>query len=765
MNARLINLLGQAYYSAPDPARSLHALVDAAESLGVIDEAVGYQRRLAALPGQGTLENLEKLAALEDGSSHNEAAAHTWENIVTRFPRDPVVLTHAEGFFETAGSTGRARELLNQIVRINAADNKQLFHLGELNSGAGDVGGARTAYEQLLARTEAEKTGTPLVLPAGLDKSPPLDTGPAELEIYRRVFRSSGTVFSPPAAPLPEDSDFRLRLKAIGEISRLLFPNRGKSPAAGQAPAETAQQQWIAHWQNVEKSGGRSEPLWAFFYANQKGLVMDCLTRWLGKAPTDTLLHKGLLGLGLRMGEYKRVAAWTWSADSEGGGTHMRSRELVQTLSQWLVGSDIEVADNLVAELFPPEAKVRDTLWLAANNVFAARQRYAEAAELGERIFELSPLEYRPAYGLEIAHWELYLGRSDRARALLRRIIAENESDTLDVTSNGVFAVMREYYLLLPPGERQAFVGSYLPWAQEKSAAPHAILSGVLLHGLSGDEAAARHDLDAILAMQLLANEEGSGSPDARRWSYVLANGLQLQSWNLAPLAVYFWRHAASEVTAFDRQQGDSKQVLAELNNQLIVAEVAISSNPQQSREQVDNYLRTRPLAAGAVAIATQMMSASRFAEAARIYEYLCQLEPDVAEHWQERFAALKSAGDTTAAARLWRGVLEPGAHPVAALGRSEVVRQLAGLLENELGDASAARQLLWRERGADKGPTFPILSQLALSYERAKQWDLAAQIWRAFPMIHQAARPCRWPGSKRSNSAILSKRWRSSKG
>ncbi len=728
-------LLGQAYYSAPDPVRSLRTLVEAAESLGAIDEAVVHQRRLAALPGQATLETLEKLASLEDSSSQADTAVRTWENIVARFPRDPLALGHAANFFEADGKTGRSRELLDQLVRLHAADNKQLLRLGELNAAAADIAGARIAFEQLLTRSEPEGPGSPLILPGGLDKLPPLDNeaDTGETTVSRRAFRTVPAGGSPALAiPPSEDSDARLRLRAIGGISRLLFPAKSSGMTADPA----VQQAWLARWREAEKAGARSEPLQAFYQANGKGLVMDCLERWLDKTPADVQLHKAILVSGLRLGEYRRLATWIWSPDERGGGLRVRSRELVQSLAQWLTGPDIDAGPNLVADLFPPGVKARDALWLAASNVFAARQRYAEAVELGERLFATASADYLTAYGQELAHWQLYLGHTDRARTILRRVLAENEGDTLGASGGGLFALLREYYLLLPPGERRPFTEEYLAWTRQHSSAAYAVLCGVLLHGLGGDETAARHDLDTLLGMRLLTAkvEDSNLSSDARRWDYLTANGWQLHEWNLTPLSIYLWRQALGGATGFDRQSGDSQQKVVELRNLLLLEEVETAATPQFAREYVENYLRTRPPIAEAAALASQWVSNSRFGEAARVDEYLCELEPDQADHWLERFAALKAAGDPAAAARLFRGVLENKAHFPANLGRLQVVQQLAELLENDLADAPGARRWLWRERKAGKSLDHSPLAWLARSYERAGQWENAARVWREIP-------------------------------
>ena len=130
--------LERAYYSSPDPAGSLRQLADAAESLGENEEAISLQRRLTVLPGQATAENLEKLADLQNAQPRpRRRRAHLGGRSSARFPRDPVSLERAAEFFENAGKIGRARELLRQVVTLDANEPRRLFHLARLDLDAG----------------------------------------------------------------------------------------------------------------------------------------------------------------------------------------------------------------------------------------------------------------------------------------------------------------------------------------------------------------------------------------------------------------------------------------------------------------------------------------------------------------------------------------------------------------------------------------------------------------------------------------------------
>ena len=63
---------------------------------------------------------------------------------------------------------------------------------------------------------------------------------------------------------------------------------------------------------------------------------------------------------------------------------------------------------GLVETLFAEGTHLR--LWQAAM-LFASRNRFREAAQLGQRVFDQATTQ-RAAYGDELAHWYLILGES-----------------------------------------------------------------------------------------------------------------------------------------------------------------------------------------------------------------------------------------------------------------------------------------------------------------------------------------------------------------
>ena len=69
------HLRQRAYYSSPDPARSLRELVQTGEDLGEITSAIADQQRLLALPGQSTPEKPGK-AGLAPGKRSPKRRRH-----------------------------------------------------------------------------------------------------------------------------------------------------------------------------------------------------------------------------------------------------------------------------------------------------------------------------------------------------------------------------------------------------------------------------------------------------------------------------------------------------------------------------------------------------------------------------------------------------------------------------------------------------------------------------------------------------------------
>jgi predicted Zn-dependent protease len=355
--------------------------------------------------------------------------------------------------------------------------------------------------------------------------------------------------------------------------------------------------------------------------------------------------------------------------------------------------------------------------------VFAARRRYADAIELGTRAHKLARND-QPDYALELSHWNLLLGRADAAREVLRSAIEQGSADSFESGGATLFAAVREYWLLLPKEERAAFAETYLRTRPRDGGPAQGVLAAALLHGLAGDAEAARRDLDALLALRMLSNDVRGTSADPRRWVYLLTNGAQLQEWGLHSMAGYLWRRALGEAGAQVRQDEESRNVLAEMRSRLAALEIETASNPQQARERVDEFLRSRPELESAATLAARLLS-TQPAASARIFESLCRTDRD-GNHWRNLLNAYEAMGDRSATERLLRGLLSEGGAvalgvPLAApLDEANVVdltSRLANLLTAD-GDDPGARRLL--ERARRKFPrSLPLGVQLARAYEQ----------------------------------------------
>ncbi len=723
-------LLRQADFSAPDPVHSLQELATAAEGLGETGEAVSWERRLLALPGQDTAENLEKLAALQDEGLATDDAAQTWEQAVARFPRETDVLDRAADFFVKARRPGRARELLGQLVALDPTGLKRLFQLGELDLAAEDRAGARTCFEHVLDRSDAEKPGQPFLLPAELKASAPRPDPAFDAAVAR--FRTRFGVAEPAREPpAPPEDDRQWRLAAIRELARLLFAPAAAQPP-GQKPAaplgtERDRQQWRERWKTAAAGGARSEPLWAFYFAGDRTLTLDTLAGWMKNSPQDEAYQDAFTAAGLHLGAYRVLAHWAWD-ETDRARAAANGQRLVASLLGYLEDGG-KPEPGMVAELFPPQVTVRELLWKAAEDGFAAQDRYAEAVELGERVVTMAE-SARADFSLPVAQWELYLGHVEAARSVLRAALEEGGGESFETSTNPVFAVLREYFLLLPENERAGFADEYLRRLGQRGGPAPAVLSVVLLHGLAGEWDAAFAATDQLLALRMLAADpSASNSADLRRWTYLLNNGLQLQDWGLEPVAVHLWRGALRTTSAFERQDGQTLSVREDIRTRLLGLQVTLAPDPAKARQELEDYLRSQPQPGSVAQLAAQFRESAQWAAATLLDEYLIRVEPGDVEHWRDLFAAFQASGDNAACDQALTTLLA-GTQPLpTGLSRVDLVCHEAGLRE-DAGDGTGARHLLARALTADPH-SVPLLAQLAGSYQLAGQPDPAAAIWR----------------------------------
>ena len=489
---------------------------------------------------------------------------------------------------------------------------------------------------------------------------------------------------------------------------------------------DAVQAAWLQRWQAAAGNGAKSEPLAAYYFSGQADLTLDLLAKWMDRG--DAVGEKSLdafLQAGLRLGAERRLGEWAWDGN-DGLRTAVRGQKLAVAFQSYLrTGGQPRPAT--VAELFPAEARIQEVLWAAAQNAFASNHWYAQAAELGERVLA-GATSARASYAVEVAQWELWATNPARAREALRQSLADT-GDGGHELGDAVFVALRAYYLLLPEGERAAFVAGYLGRRDPYADSVQAVLSAVLLHGLAGAEAAARRDLDQLLAMRMLAVTPLELSPDVRRWAYLLACGEQLEQWHMGSLAAHLWHHALGEAGAFDQQISDLDDTVREIRHRLLQVEVATAADPQVARERVQDFLAGQTEPAVVNSMAAELWNDGQHEAAASLYEALCQTDSKYTDYWPNLYAFYDTTGNDDAAERLL-GLMLDGTHALpAGVSRAELTGDLAALLEKR-GDVPGAIRRLEIARQTPPGQ-LSVLVRLAQTYERASRWDDAANAWR----------------------------------
>lgn len=721
-------LLQQARYSSPDPVRSERMLVEEAENLGKIVEAENHQARLTAMPKQFTAENLEKLAALQEAGFDLDEAKTTWNQAVARFSREPQLLEKAADFFDRVGQPTHARDLQKQAVTLEPTNFARVLRLAALDLRVGDLSAALASYDDVLAHTQAEAPGQPLSPPEELvlrrDPIPGVFTGTVRVIGSKVVAEAEAAASgSPSKSPDPDRS---LRWQVITEASQTLFDARWDSEAGVTA----ARERWLARWQSAADAGQRSEPLMALYFTGRKDVTMALLARWLDASQKpEPAVRDAFLCAGIQWRDYSALSQWTWSKPQ----SPERPALLISALLQYL-GTGGKPGPALVSTLFPPESDAQqELLWDAAKSL-ASLHWYGLAGDLGAHALAHAPGR-RAALALQVSEWQLTGGNPDAARQALKTALHERGGWSFDPGDSPIFSVLREYYLLLPEAERPAFVTDYLGSTNGAGEKLHALLSALLLHGLAGDDAAAHHDLDELLRRRTLANDEDDPSPDDRRWSFLLTNGVQLQAWNLDHLAAYLWEHALEEATVLDTQSRAEGGSISEIRRRLLGIMVARAEDPEQAREIVASYLETKPPSGTALSVAGELTNDSRYASALQICEYLCRIEPGNPEHWRRLLSIYEATGDSDRLEEALEKLLADGQSLPEGLSRSDFVCRWAAARERN-GDAEGARRILETEHG-NSPADLPVLVLLAQMCERSGRYDQAADLWReTIPLV-----------------------------
>ncbi|HEX8295220.1 MAG TPA: tetratricopeptide repeat protein, partial [Chthoniobacteraceae bacterium] len=713
--AAAFEVLADASYAAPNQAAAIPELVREAEDLRKLDAAVKLQAQLVRIAPPTHPEAFEKLAQLQEKNLELEEAGKTWDRIVSKFPRDTAMLGRAVDFQLRWGSSKRALELLRRVRALEPGNLQALSTLAELEVENGGVEAARACLEQIIASLPAEAADAPLVLPS-FKAEDPLQLQTAYLAAVRQrrgspsadVMRALRSFWT--EEPADGKGEREQRLGAIRRLAELIRAN------GEQAAAEA----WIARWR---QSGSSSEALWALYYLGAGGALLDRVEAIIAEGSPDPKLPQAYIWFGLETGEFDRLGKWL----QDRRRTVAERDYLLVALGRFLNLNRGEADAKLVGKLFPRGSNTR--LWQAAG-LFAARQHFREAVELGERVFS-SASTRRGAYGRELASWYLKLGELDKARETLAASVAgSGESFEADV-----YAALHDYYFLLPEAQRAEFVTLYLGRINEATEPLHLALAGTLLRGLSGEDAAARKHLDALVNLHALAPPPRSeaSTPSTRRWQLLLDSGRQLQSWRLDRLAIYVWEKALADDALIQLQGEQTLEAARDLRLRLAALQIALA-DPAEAQQRIAAFGGVSGRELQGLAEALEAMGAQ--ARAIEAYRQHWELEPQRASDFAGYSMALRNllkachaGGDLESAeAALWKTVAN-SATLASDAGQRELLLQLVDLLERK-GNLEQARQVI--ASAAEAAPSDGrLIMRLAQLHERARQPALAEAVYR----------------------------------
>ena len=712
--AEAFDLLSEASYAAPNQADVLPELVREAEELRKLDAAIRLQEQLVRITPQPRAEAFEKLAQLQEKDFRIEDAAKTWERVVAKFPRDVPVLQHAVEFQLKWGSSARATELLRKVRAIEPANLRVLATLASLNLDAGAVAESQECLEEIVRHSPPEARAKGIRYPA----LRPEDSGRLQDTYLKTMSQRRGRPTAETMRALRgfwvDDkpgtrTEADVRLDAIRDLARLI---RSRNDPA-------ALTEWTERWRSAPEPS--SETLWAFYYAGAAGPLLDEVQELMSRKPRDAQPKQAFIWLALRTGELDRLSAWL----RDRSRTAAERDYLVVALSQHLDAEGGRVGPELIEKLFPEGFRLR--LWQVAQ-LFANRAHFREAARLGQRVFE-SVSSQRSAFGLELAHWYLYLGEVNAARGVLRETIAQ-PGEAFDTP---VYSALREYYFLLPLEERGAFTESFLGQLNDAAEPVHAAICRTLLYGLKRDEAAAREQLQRVLTLRAIAHVDVSeaGNSATRYWDFVLNAGAQLQSWKFDSLAIHLWEHALLD-PALIRLQGQThgEQVQArvfEVRTRLTALKVA-HGDAHDAQALVTDYAR-HSLNDGLIPLGEALEAIGAHPRSIEVFRQLWQQEPRNPHALRNLLSACRTAGDFDTLEHVLTRCVTEGLYR----GNDAAVRDLTLQLIDQLqrrGEYERGRDAL--DRALSSMPNDArLMLRLAQVHEHAGRLDLAEAIYR----------------------------------
>ncbi len=706
-------LLNDATYADSDDAASLPELVREAESLGRFDEAIQHQQRLVAGERVPDGAALQKLAELQETNLDIGSARKTWERILRNFPREPAMLRAAADFFQRWNLDDLARENLRKIRVVEPGDLKTLATLARLSMASGDAGEALSCYEQLLDKSDAETPEDVMVFPS----TPlPKTAFPAAFASRRgggprvEVSRALRGLFEEETGPL--QSNRELRLAAIRGTSEILREQGGAPLAA-----------WLTRWR---KSETRSESVWAFYFAGEAAETLRRISELTQRVPGDPEPGEAFVWIALQMRQYAKLGEWVFDPARSPAGREAFLAGLAQFVRQ-----NNALEPRMVAELFPEKRKLHDLLWKAAL-IFASGNHLREAIPLGERVLP-DAVTQRAAIALELAHWNMMAGATDKAREHLRLALAEPG----DGFEQPPYAALREYFRLLDPGEREKFSREF-PASLDRERRPvHADIALVVLHGLRGDHQSAGAEMTRLLALRPAPGRTGDEPEDAsayRFWAFVLAGGTQFQEWKRDDLAAMWWERALADPAAIKLDGESAAGIAREVRLRMFARRLA-RCGEDETEALVDEI--SRKLGRESLSVLASLLENGGVpGRAVALYRNLWHRDLQNQQFLRGILSASWAAGDVDAVEEALReGIATGNAGPNPAMYR-ESLFHLLDLLEARGSDAETQRVIEQAMIVLKTDPT--LLERLAGVHERRGNIGEAEKLRRRLCTLDQ---------------------------
>lgn len=536
--AAAFELFADAVFLAPNQAGALPELVREAETLHRMDAAVRLQEQLVRVSADNRPDAMLKLAKLYRDTGGHDGWERTWTRAVAKFPRDVEVLRGAAEFHREWGDTARGTTLLRKLLVLEPANLRAASELGELEFLAGNMDGARMAFEVVMRLTRQVKQQ---IYPAENEGAPWEAQGPQGRGMAGLAARTAG---QRPAEwkiqPVPKaaraGTDDEMRLAAVRRLAMIAVKSGGEKLA-----------RWIADWK-PSLSTQPVEALWALYFAGARDDVLENIGNAIRAEPQNAAHRQAFLWLALESGQFARVGAWLAAE----GRTADEYADFSAAFAEFVKAQPGAVGNAMIEGLFPRGRETR--LWPSAVEL-ARNRRFDVAIELGMRAFEKLPSR-RAAVGSEIARWNLAAGNPAGARALLHRVI-EGGGDSFE---SPVYGAIRELHSLLPEDERAAFIAARLKAADPETLS--GMISRITLFILAGRDDDAAMALDRVFStrpMALPGYDDGSKlqhNAAGRELLFSLGASVRLMEWNQPALALKVLDHALADDGRIQLQAG-----------------------------------------------------------------------------------------------------------------------------------------------------------------------------------------------------------------